>query len=80
MKPEDMQKLVSAAIPGSRVEVASADGRHFTARVIAAAFEGLAPLERHRQVYRALGGAVGNAIHALSVQAFTPEEWAGRVR
>ncbi|EQD30013.1 BolA-like protein [mine drainage metagenome] len=78
MKPEDMQKLVAEAIPGSRVEVESVDGRHFTTRVIAAAFEGLPPVQRHRRIYAALGGQVGTAIHALSVQAFTPEEWERR--
>ncbi|MHB1543427.1 MAG: BolA family protein [Gammaproteobacteria bacterium] len=80
MKPEDMQKLVAAAIPDSRVEVESADGRHFMTRVIAAAFEGVSPVQRHRRIYAALGGQVGTSIHALSVQAFTPEEWERRAR
>ncbi len=80
MKPEEMKKLVEGAIPGSRVEVRSEDGRHFTTRVIAAAFEGVAPVERHRRIYAALGGQVGSAIHALSVQAFTPDEWERRGR
>jgi acid stress-induced BolA-like protein IbaG/YrbA len=31
-----------------------------------------------RRVYRALGGAMGGAIHALSLDTPTPDEWAQR--
>lgn len=75
MKPDELQTLVSRAIPGARVEVESTDGVHFSTRVIAATFAGLPPVQRHRQIYAALGGQVGGVIHALSIQAFTPEEW-----
>jgi acid stress-induced BolA-like protein IbaG/YrbA len=29
-------------------------------------------------VYRALGERVGREIHALSIEAYTPQEWAAR--
>lgn len=47
---------------------------HFALRVVAPAFEGLSRLERQRRVYRALGGLVGEEIHALRVSALTPAE------
>jgi len=31
-------------------------------------------------VYSTLGAAVGNEIHALALQAFTPDEYAGQER
>jgi len=31
-------------------------------------------------VYATLGAAVGNEIHALALQVFTPEEFAGQSR
>ena len=54
------------------------DGRgHFAVDIVAAAFEGKAPLARHRQVYAALGDLMATDIHALQIRARTPAE-AGR--
>ena len=78
MSPEEIRRAIESALPGARVSVASDDGVHFSARVIAPQFEGLCALARHQLVYRALGGAVGGAIHALSLDTPTPVEWAGR--
>lgn len=51
------------------------DGRgHFNVEIVSAAFAGLAPLARHRKVYAALGEMMITDIHALSIQASTPEE------
>ena len=61
-----------------QVRVVSEDGVHFAALVVAPQFSGLRPLQRHQLVYRALGGAMGGAIHALSLDTPTPEEWARR--
>ena len=47
---------------------------HFRVEIVSAAFHGLPPLARHRQVYAALGGLMQTDIHALSIQARTPEE------
>jgi acid stress-induced BolA-like protein IbaG/YrbA len=44
--------------------------------VIAAAFAGKRSVQRHQLVYATLGSAVGNEIHALALQVFTPEEFA----
>ena len=53
-------------------------GVHLEALVIAPAFMGKRALQRHQLVYATLGPAVGNDIHALSLQVFTPEEYAER--
>lgn len=51
------------------------DGRgHFNVDVVSAAFEGLAPLARHRAVYAAVGTMMETDIHALSINARTPAE------
>ena len=67
-----------AALAGAEVRVASEDGVHFSALVVALQFEGLRALARHQLVYRALGEAMGGAIHALSLDTPTPAEWAKR--
>jgi len=49
------------------------DGRgHFSVRIVAPAFAGMAPLARHRAVYAALGSMMQDDIHALSIQAQAP--------
>jgi acid stress-induced BolA-like protein IbaG/YrbA len=78
MNPEEVAELIRAGLPGADVRVLSEDHTHFAARVIAAAFAGQRSLARHQLVYRTLGARVGAEIHALSIEAFTPEEWAER--
>ena len=53
---------------------AAAGGSHFEVVVISKAFEGLATLARHRLVYQAVGDAMTQDIHALSIKAYTPGE------
>ena len=53
---------------------AAAGGRHFEVVVVSKAFEGLATLARHRLVYQAMGDAMAQDIHALSIKAYAPGE------
>ena len=46
--------------------------------MVAAEFAGKRPLARHQMVYASLGDRMGGEIHALSIQALTPEEWQAR--
>ena len=51
------------------------DGRgHFAVSIVSVAFAGELPLARHRRVYAALGELMQTDIHALSIQARTPQE------
>ena len=51
------------------------DGRgHFRVRIVAAQFEGRAPLARHRLIYAALGDLMQTDIHALAIDARAPHE------
>jgi BolA protein len=55
------------------------DGRgHFLVRIESPRFEGMAPLARHRAVYAALGTLMTSDIHALTIEARTPDEAAAR--
>jgi acid stress-induced BolA-like protein IbaG/YrbA len=74
MNPEAITKLIQAGLPGSRAVVRSEDNVHYEAVVIAEAFVGKRPVQRHQLVYAALGSRMGNEIHALALQVFTPEE------
>jgi acid stress-induced BolA-like protein IbaG/YrbA len=76
MKADEVERQIKAGMPGSRVQVRSDDDTHFEAVVVAPQFAGKRPLQRHQLVYATLGAAVGREIHALSIQAHTPDEWA----
>lgn len=54
---------------------ASAGGAgHFNVLIVAPAFAGKSLLERHRMVYAAVADIMPDHIHALSIDAKTPEE------
>jgi len=78
MHPEQVAELIRAALPGARVEVRSEDQTHFEALIISAEFAGQRPIARHQRIYGALGERVGREIHALSIEAHTPEDWTAR--
>ena len=80
MTPRQIADLIQAALPQAQVDVRSDDNTHFAALLIGEQFEGLRPLARHQLVYRALGERMGGEIHALSIEAYTPREWAARGR
>jgi acid stress-induced BolA-like protein IbaG/YrbA len=74
MSPDEVARLIRAGLPGAQVQVESDDHTHFSVRVVASEFTRLRPLARHQLVYRTLGELVGREIHALSIEALTPEE------
>ena len=74
MHPAQVAELIRAALPGAEVAVESEDQTHFNARIVSESFAGLRGVARHQLVYRALGTRVGREIHALSIEALTPQE------
>ena len=49
-------------------------GGHFKVLIVSDQFKNKTPLERHRLVYSAMGELMKTEIHALSINAKTPEE------
>lgn len=49
---------------------------HFKVLVVSEAFVGLSPVERHRRVNELLREEFTSGLHALSLRAMTPDEWA----
>jgi acid stress-induced BolA-like protein IbaG/YrbA len=78
MTPKQVAELIQTALPQARVEIRSDDNTHFSALLVGSQFEGLRLLARHQLVYGALGARMGGEIHALSIEAYTPAEWAAR--
>jgi acid stress-induced BolA-like protein IbaG/YrbA len=51
------------------------DGHHWEAVVVSSAFVGLSRVRRHQLVYAALGDAMREEVHALSMLTLAPDEW-----
>ena len=75
VQPEDVKRYIEAGLACEHVEVVG-DGQHFQAVVVSPAFRGKSRVQQHQLVYAALGDRMREEIHALSMQTFTPEDWA----
>jgi len=49
-------------------------GSHWHLRIVSGAFSGLAPVARHKLVYKALAAEMQGPVHALVIVAFAPSE------
>ena len=56
-------------------EGAAGGGGHFSLLIVSETFSGLPRLARHQRVLREVADLVPHPIHALSIQALTPEEF-----
>jgi BolA protein len=50
------------------------EGAHFQVRVVSARFNGLSRIARHRLVYDAVRPWMAGGVHALAIDARTPDE------
>lgn len=76
MNAEHIQSLIANAIACEVCQV-EGDGRHWYATVVSTAFEGKRLIQRHQAVYATMGERMKtDEVHALSIRAFTPAEWA----
>ena len=85
VRASDVEQVLRAALDPSRLEViddsdkhaghaGAREGRHFTVRVTSARFNGLTRVARHRLVYSALHGLIAQGIHAIAIDARSPDE------
>jgi acid stress-induced BolA-like protein IbaG/YrbA len=76
MTAAELQQIIAAGLPCDHLEV-TGDGRHWAAVVVSPQFDGMRRIQRHQRVYATLGARMQtDEVHALSIQAFTPAEWA----
>ena len=50
-------------------------GGHYSALIVSDSFNEMSLVERHRRVYKALGGLIGGGIHAFSMKTLTKKEF-----
>jgi len=78
MEAEEIKALIENGLEGANVQIFTEDNTHYAALVISREFAGKRPIARHQLVYKCLGSLMGNEIHAMSIRAHTPEEWAAQ--
>ena len=70
-----MQERIEAGVPGAMARVEGAEA-HFSAVVIAKAFEGKSRIEQHQMIYALFKNEMaGGEVHALQLRTVTPAEW-----
>ncbi|MFO1463372.1 MAG: BolA family transcriptional regulator [bacterium] len=77
MHPEELQKTLQQHFPNSEVVVEDTTGTfdHFQVLIVSPSFEGKTMVEQHQLVYKALGDLMKEAIHALALKTYTPQQW-----
>ena len=78
MTPSEIKHLIEIGFDSPIVKVESDDNTHFSALVIAKEFNEMRLIARHQMIYKCLGSLMGNEIHALSINALTPDEWSNQ--
>ncbi|SFM41296.1 BolA family protein [Marinobacter zhejiangensis] len=78
MEAREVAELVKNALPDCEIEVQS-EGNHYLVIAVGERFDGLSPVKKQQLIYGALNQQLTDgSIHALTIKAFTPAQWAAR--
>lgn len=76
MNPDDVKQQIAGELPECEVTV-TGDGSHFEAIVVGEVFAGLTQVKKQQLVYATVNDLITSGeLHALTIKAYTPEEWA----
>ena len=69
LKLEEIKKLIKDSIPDAEIDIQdlAGDDNHYSATIKSKVFTGKSKIEQHKIVYKALGGKMGNELHALAL-------------
>jgi len=73
LNPESLEILDDSGQHAGH-EGARGGGGHYRLTIVSQQFAGKPVQRRHRMIYEALGQMMKSEIHALSIQAYAPEE------
>ena len=78
MHADEVKTLLEKNIEDAQVTV-EGEGCDFRLTIISSIFAGCLPVKRQQIVYAHLNKMIAaGTIHAITMQTFTPEEWAAR--
>lgn len=76
MEISEIKQILENALELDEV-IVSGEGSHYQVIAVGAMFDGMSRVKKQQAVYAPLMSHIAtNAIHALSIKAYTPEEWA----
>ncbi|WP_170005684.1 BolA family protein [Pseudopontixanthobacter vadosimaris] len=75
MSAQEIEGMIRAALPDAQVEIRdlAGDGDHYAASVTSPSFAGKSRVQQHKMVYDALGGKMGDTLHALQLTTAVPK-------
>jgi acid stress-induced BolA-like protein IbaG/YrbA len=78
MQSSEVAELIRSRLPeAEKVEVTGGEGK-FEALVVSPIFAGMNAVRKHQTVYRTVRDEIASgSVHALTIRALTPEEYAG---
>lgn len=75
MEPDAIRDMIEAGLTDCQAHV-EGDGAHFTAVVVCPDFVGKTRIQKQQMVYDTVREhLLDGSLHALSIKAFTPDEW-----
>ena len=76
MPANEIEALIKIAFPDAIVTIEDlrGDGDHYACNVVSTAFAGKNRIQQHQMVYKALGGRMGEELHALALQTSAPKK------
>ncbi len=75
MSATDIERFIKAKFPDATIQLTdlAGDNDHWAAHVVSAAFAGKSRVAQHQMVYEALGGRMGDVLHALQLTTAVPK-------
>jgi stress-induced morphogen len=69
MDASEIERLIKAKLPDADISIRdlAGDGDHYAAHIVSKAFVGKTRVQQHQMVYEALGGRMGDVLHALAL-------------
>jgi BolA protein len=74
LEPHSLDIVDDSALHAGHAGAASGGG-HYQLTIVSQRFAGESQLARHRLIYQALGDLMQRQIHALSITAYTPDQF-----
>jgi stress-induced morphogen len=74
MAAAEIETLIRIGLPDAKVTITdlAGDGNHYAAHVVSGLFVGKPRIAQHKLVYAALGGRMGEELHALQLTTAVP--------
>jgi BolA family transcriptional regulator, general stress-responsive regulator len=74
LEPTAIDIFDDSASHAGHAGVRESGGGHYELTIVSPMFSGKATIQRHRMIYDCLSDLMPGTIHALSIQAFGPED------